>query len=278
DAGGERCRADAGCGRGRTAAARVRGARGRVPERADEADARNRTRGRRGERRDGGGDLREPAGPARRGQRRRAHGARARRGALSQLPAAGVHAGAAAGRRGGCAMSAGTRRHGAPPRWHAATPAGLADALDTAARLLNSLVQVLHRQRDAIAAADVERIDECVHAAHRVLLTLSEAQRHRRTLLGTLAGTEDVPLRSLGHALGASATAEVVAARDRLLDAAAVAGREVAVNRQIVDAAVAAGDAQLRLLGGAGARRLAYDARAHEVDGKGSGTLINRHA
>lgn len=175
-------------------------------------------------------------------------------------------------------MSAGPQVHARAVPRHAATPAGLADALDTEARLLNTLVQVLLRQRDAIAAADVERIDECVHAAHRVLLTLSEAQRRRRALLGTLAGTEDVPLRSLGHALGAWATAEVVAARDRLLDAAAVAGREVAVNRQIVDAAVAAGDAQLRLLGGAGARRLAYDAQAHEVDGKGGGTLINRHA
>src|SRR5690606_42141024 len=78
---------------------------------------------------------------------------------------------------------------------HAATPADLADALHTEARLLDKLVQVLLRQRDAIAAADVERIDECVHAAHRVLLTLSEAQRRRRALLGTLAGTEDVPLR-----------------------------------------------------------------------------------
>ena len=161
---------------------------------------------------------------------------------------------------------------------HAATPAGLADALHTEARLLDKLVEVLLKQRDAIAAADVERIDECVHSAHRVLLTLSEAQRHRRALLGTLAGTEDVPLRSLDEALGEAATEAVVAARDRLLDAAAVAGREVAVNRQVVEAALAASDAQLRLLAGAGTRRLAYDSRANNVEGKGSGTLINRHA
>ena|SRR5690606_12186199 len=161
---------------------------------------------------------------------------------------------------------------------HAATPADLADALHTEARLLDKLVQVLLRQRDAIAAADVEGIDECVHSAHRVLLTLSEAQRHRRALFGTLAGTEDVPLRLLDQALGEAATTAVVAARDRLLDAAAVAGREVAVNRHVVEEAMAAGDAHLRLLGGVGARRLAYDARANEVEGKNSGALINRHA
>lgn len=175
-------------------------------------------------------------------------------------------------------MSADTRVHGAPLPRHAATPAGLAGAMETEARLLDALVQVLHRQRSAIAAADVEQIDECVHGAHRVLLTLGEARRHTRALLGTLAGAEDVPLRSLGQALGTAATTAVIAARDRLLDAAAVASREVAVNRQVVDAALSAGNAQLRLLGGASARPLAYDARAHEVDGTGGGTLINRHA
>src|SRR5690606_37853092 len=116
-----------------------------------------------------------------------------------------------------------------------ATPDGLAEALHREARLLDKLVEVLHQQRDAIAAADVERIDECVHSAHRVLLTLSEAQRHRRALLGTLAGMEDVPLRSLDQVLGDAATEAVIAARDRLLDAAAVASREVAVNRNVVE-------------------------------------------
>lgn len=175
-------------------------------------------------------------------------------------------------------MSAGTRIPEAPPRRHAATPVGLANALETEARLLHKLVQVLHRQRDAIAAADVDRIDECVHGAQRVLLTLGEARRRTRALLGTLAGAEDAPLRSLEEALGAAATTAVIDARDRLLDAAAVASREVAVNRQVVDEALAAGDAQLRLLVGASARPLAYDARAREVEGTGGGTLINRHA
>jgi len=162
------------------------------------------------------------------------------------------------------------------PRY-AATPAGLADALQTEARLLDKLVEVLLRQREAIAAQDVEGIDECVHSAHRVLLTLSEAQRRRRALLGTLVGAEDVPLRSLDEVLGEAATEAVVAARNRLLDAAAAAGREVAVNRHVVEAAMAASDAQLRLLAGASGRRLAYDACANEVEGKGSGALINRH-
>lgn len=159
-----------------------------------------------------------------------------------------------------------------------ATPDGLADALDTEARLLEKLVEVLVRQRDAIAASDVERIDECVHSAHRVLLTLNEAQRRRRALLGTLAGMEDVPLRSLDQVLGEAATEAVIAARDRLLAAAKAASREVAVNRDIVEAAMAAGEAQLRLLAGAARRRLAYDALANDVEGTGSGALINRHA
>lgn len=175
-------------------------------------------------------------------------------------------------------MNAEPQVYGAPRPRQAMTPEGLAAAMDTEARLLDALMKVLRRQRDAIAAADAEQVDECVHAAHRVLLTLREARRHRRTLLGLLAGAEDASLRSLDEALGEAATEAVLAARDRLLEAAAVAGREIAVNRQVVDAALAAGEAQLRLLGGVGGRPLAYDARAHEVEGTGGGTLINRHA
>jgi DNA-binding sugar fermentation-stimulating protein len=160
----------------------------------------------------------------------------------------------------------------------AATPAMLAAALEREARLLDALVQVLRRQREAIAAADAGQIDECVHAAHRVLLTLSEARRHRRVLLGVLAGSEDAPIRSLETALGATATTQVLAARDRLQQAAALASREVAVNRQVIEAALAAGDAQLRLLRGISDRPLAYDSRAQGVEEVGSGTLINRQA
>lgn len=152
----------------------------------------------------------------------------------------------------------------------------LRDALEAESRLLNDLLAVLLRQRRGVATEDLQTVDDSVYAAHRVLRTLEEARRRRRTLLGVLAGTEDVPLERLEDALGNHADDPLLRARDALLDLARGLSREIAVNRRVLRHALSTGEAQMRTLCGvAPSGPIAYDGSA-AVDQRGGGLLVNR--
>lgn len=131
-------------------------------------------------------------------------------------------------------------------RGGAAAVAALASAVATEARLLEELIAVLRRQRDAVAAEDYQAVDDSVFATHRVLLTLNEACRRRRTVSRLLGGAEEFPLRELEARLGARMTDELRAAQQRLTRAAATLEGEVAVNRSTLRGALGAGEALAR--------------------------------
>jgi hypothetical protein len=63
-----------------------------------------------------------------------------------------------------------------------ATVAALADALRSEARLLGDLVNIMHLQRASVARDDIDGVDDSVFATHRILVTLGEARRRRRSL------------------------------------------------------------------------------------------------
>ncbi|HXT19092.1 MAG TPA: flagellar export chaperone FlgN [Gemmatimonadaceae bacterium] len=126
----------------------------------------------------------------------------------------------------------------------------LTDALQTERRLLDELIAVMRRQRDAVGADDLQSVDDSVFATHRVLVTLSEARRRRRNLNTLIGQREDLGIHSLDEVLGPRMTAALRAARDDLHNAARSLSREVAINRRILRQALACGDEYARTLAG----------------------------
>lgn len=158
-----------------------------------------------------------------------------------------------------------------------AGPAGLIEALGSETKLLRELIEVLRRQRAGVAADDIQVVDDSVHAAHRVLHTLSEARRRRRTLNRLLAGQEEIPLRDLASALGALATDGVVSAADELQDVAQILSRELSINRRVLQQALDSGQEYVEALCGMSDKPLAYDRGAKAVDEpRTHGRLINQ--
>lgn len=110
------------------------------------------------------------------------------------------------------------------------------DALATERRLLDELIAVLRRQREAVSDDDLQSVDDSVYATHRVLVTLSEARRRRRSLNVLIGQREDLATHALDVALGARMTPALRVARDELHAAARALSREVKLNRRVLRA------------------------------------------
>jgi hypothetical protein len=126
----------------------------------------------------------------------------------------------------------------------------LTDALRTERKLLDELIAVMRRQRDAVGHDDLQSVDDSVFATHRVLVTLSEARRRRRTLNTLIGQREDLGIHLLDEVLGPRMTQGLRDARDELHDAARLLSREVAINRRILRDALAHGDEFAKTLAG----------------------------
>lgn len=127
----------------------------------------------------------------------------------------------------------------------------LTDALTTERRLLDELIAVMRRQRNAVGSDDLQAVDDSVFATHRVLVTLSEARRRRRNLNMLIGQREDLGIHSLDEALGTRMTPALRDARDELHVAARALSREVSINRRVLREALACGDLYARALVGA---------------------------
>ena len=114
----------------------------------------------------------------------------------------------------------------------------LVDETETESRLLDELIAIMGRQREAVQADDMQAVDDSVFATHRVLATLAEARRRHETLSRLLGNREDLALRSLNEALGARLTRELTAARTRRAAAAATLSSAVSANRRLLRAAL----------------------------------------
>lgn len=140
------------------------------------------------------------------------------------------------------------------PRPPAATPgvlAALADTLASESRLLDELVGIMQRQRSAVAEDDLTRVDDSVHATHRVLLTLGEARQRRRALNRLICEDDDLAIRQLEELLGGVLPEGLQAARAALRRSAETLAAEVETNRRVLRQALASGDAYVRSLVGA---------------------------
>jgi hypothetical protein len=118
----------------------------------------------------------------------------------------------------------------------------LVDALSAERRLLEELIAVIHRQRAALDDGDLQRVDDTVFATHRVLVTLDEARRRRRSLNLLIAQREDLGIDALEQVLGPRMTTALRIARDDLRNTARALSSEVAANRRILRDALARTD------------------------------------
>lgn len=150
----------------------------------------------------------------------------------------------------------------------------LEEALKTERRLLNDLAGVLERQRSGVAGDDITVVDDSVFAAQRVLRTLAEARRRRRSLLSILVGREDVALGDLEVALGPAMTLGLRTARNDLQSAAQRVAGELERNRRILHGAISAGDKLIRALTGS-KEPAVYTAPGGSAQA-GGGLLVNR--
>ncbi|MGQ0646128.1 MAG: flagellar protein FlgN [Gemmatimonadaceae bacterium] len=156
---------------------------------------------------------------------------------------------------------------------------GLTDALRGERRLIEDLILAMHSQREAVAADDLASIDDSVFAVQRILLTLGEARKRRRTLNGRLGQPEDLALRDLLERLGPYVSDELRTARDDLQDAAQRLARDVATNRQILREALATGEDVVRTLAGVAAPKVGYGDGIGVAPNAGhSSYLVNRRA
>lgn len=156
---------------------------------------------------------------------------------------------------------------------------GLTDALTSERRLIEELVMAMHSQREAVAGDDLPSIDDSVFAVQRILLTLGEARKRRRTLNARLGQPEDLPLRDIIERLGPHATDALRIARDELQRSAQRLARDVATNRQLLREALATSEAMVRTLAGVPAERVGYGEGVGRQPHTGTSSyLVNRKA
>jgi hypothetical protein len=150
------------------------------------------------------------------------------------------------------------------------------EALTSERRLLDELIAVMRRQRNAVGSDDLQSVDDSVFATHRVLVTLSEARRRRRSLNTLIGQDEDLAIQGLEDALGPRMTSALRSARDELQHAALALSREVALNRRILREALASGDTYARTLAGAEASPSTYGAQPTASTRAQTATLLDR--
>ena len=151
----------------------------------------------------------------------------------------------------------------------------LANAVTTEIRLLEDLIGIMRRQREAVAIDDLSTVDDSVFATHRILVTLGEARRQRRSLCRFLAGTEDLALKLLDEVLGDRMTDALRFARDGLRAVALTLSREVELNRQVLRGALSSGNDYVRALyGNTDHRAAGYAAAPRRITADTSGGLL----
>ncbi len=157
----------------------------------------------------------------------------------------------------------------------------LAEALRREGKLLVDLLEVLRVQRAAVARDDLAAVDESVFAAQRIFRTLAEARKQRLGLYEAMGLPRETSLGDLDGLLGPWMREDLASARSRLQEIAGELARELAVNRMVLEGALAACDELVRLYrhGPEGAGTAAYDLRPNRPAPSGpAGTLLDRQA
>lgn len=155
----------------------------------------------------------------------------------------------------------------------------LTNAVTSEVRLLEDLIGIMRRQRKAVAGDDLQGVDDSVFATHRVLVTLAEARRRRRSLNQLVGGNEDLPLRNIEELLGERMTEALRLAREGLHAAALTLSQEVETNRHLLREALASGTEYVRAIYGSPEPAAGYAPPTQRSESESAGgMLINRTA
>ena len=158
----------------------------------------------------------------------------------------------------------------------------LADAMRSEKRQLDELLAIMRRQRAAVAADDLQGLDDSVFATHRVLRTLAEARRRRRQATRLLGEPEDLGIQELDAALGERMSPVMRLTRDELQLSAQALAKEVETNKKVLKDAMAAGERYVRALAAPGSSTegpLTYGGGdVPPPERRGEGLLLNRTA
>ncbi len=127
----------------------------------------------------------------------------------------------------------------------------LSDALLSERKLIDDLTEIVLRQRAAVAVDDLQAVDDSVFATHRLLLTLGEARKGRRSINAMAGCKEETGVKHLEEALGPWMTPKLRNAREELQVAAGRLSREIGINRRILREAIANSDSFVRAVVGA---------------------------
>src|SRR5665213_955054 len=127
----------------------------------------------------------------------------------------------------------------------------LSDALLSERKLIDDLTEIVLRQRAAVAVDDLQAWDDSVFATHRLLLTLGEARKGRRSINAMAGCKEETGVKHLEEALGPWMTPKLRNAREELQVAAGRLSREIGINRRILREAIANSDSFVRAVVGA---------------------------
>lgn len=127
----------------------------------------------------------------------------------------------------------------------------LSRALVSEKKLIDDLINVVLTQRSAVGVDDLQGVDDSVFATHRLLLTLGEARKRRRSINEMIGCREDTGVRQLDAALGPWMTPKLRTERDELQDAARTLSREIEINRRILREALANSESFVRAMRGA---------------------------
>lgn len=129
----------------------------------------------------------------------------------------------------------------------------LVSALDTETRLVQALLDVVRRQRQAVAHDNVDDLEAANGAAHRILTTLGEARHQRRTLNERLGESGELRLSAIAEWFAGTVPAALEAAVTQLANAAETLDAELSINQTVFRAVSASADREVRLLLGAAA-------------------------
>ncbi|HXC25041.1 MAG TPA: hypothetical protein VNU46_03935 [Gemmatimonadaceae bacterium] len=118
----------------------------------------------------------------------------------------------------------------------------LSHAIASERQLIDELAQVILRQREAVAADDLQAVDDSVFATHRLLIALGEVRKRRHSLNRLFGYSEDVGGEVVGGAFGAQMPPQLRSEHDALRQAARRLSKEIGINRGMLKKALATSD------------------------------------
>ena len=126
----------------------------------------------------------------------------------------------------------------------------LGAALERETKLLGDLLQVLTKHREALASDDLTTIDDTIFSVQRILRTLAEARKKRRTLLEIMGIDPETPMDELEDSLNPSAAPELREAVQAFRAIALELTNELEINQKVLNCAFESRKTFIEALGG----------------------------